>query len=220
MKRRSGGFAAYGCRKDPENKNALGVDEEAAEAVRNIYECFLNGMSKNAIVRSLNVRERGLQLLTKICKPRNFVIIGLKLIALEPCLKDRVICRKDTRDSTVLTDRITHGGFNVRGNLIQYKKQGLSNTFAQLGDFPGQLQRFIGRIDDHESGISAAVRPTAKMLHTRLRIDKFDSSVSSTKTSKPLASNSFASREDTVLFPHPPLPHIIIFMSLCSFLTL
>ena len=62
MKRRNGefigGFAAYGYRKNPKDKNALIVDNEAAEVVKNIYEWFLNGMSKNAIVRNLN--ERGI----------------------------------------------------------------------------------------------------------------------------------------------------------------
>lgn len=62
MKRRNGefigGFAAYGYMKNPKDKNALIVDEEAAEVVKNIYEWFLDGMSKNAIVRNLN--ERGI----------------------------------------------------------------------------------------------------------------------------------------------------------------
>lgn len=60
MKRRNGefigGFAAYGYMKNPKDKNALIVDEEAAEVVKNIYEWFLDGMSKNAIVRNLNDR--------------------------------------------------------------------------------------------------------------------------------------------------------------------
>lgn len=58
MKRRNGefigGFAAYGYRKNPKDKNSLIVDEEAAEVVKNIYEWFLDGMSKNAIVHKLN----------------------------------------------------------------------------------------------------------------------------------------------------------------------
>lgn len=60
MKRRNGefigGFAAYGYRKNPKDKNALIVDEEAAEIVKNIYEWFLDGISKNAIVHNLNDR--------------------------------------------------------------------------------------------------------------------------------------------------------------------
>lgn len=60
MKRRNGefigGFAAYGYKKSPKDKNALIVDEEAAEIVKNIYEWFLDGMSKNAIVHNLNDR--------------------------------------------------------------------------------------------------------------------------------------------------------------------
>ncbi|MNW51777.1 Recombinase [compost metagenome] len=58
MKRRNGefigGFAAYGYMKNPKDKNALIVDEEAAEVVKNIYTWFLDGMSKNAIVHNLN----------------------------------------------------------------------------------------------------------------------------------------------------------------------
>lgn len=49
-----GGFAAYGYMKKPKDKNALVVDEEAAEVIKNIYAWFLNGMSKNAIVHTLN----------------------------------------------------------------------------------------------------------------------------------------------------------------------
>lgn len=51
-----GGFAAYGYMKNPKDKNALIVDEEAAEVVKSIYGWFLDGMSKNAIVRRLNDR--------------------------------------------------------------------------------------------------------------------------------------------------------------------
>lgn len=49
-----GSFAAYGYMKDPEDKNALVIDEEAAEHVKDIFAWFLEGMSKNAIVRKLN----------------------------------------------------------------------------------------------------------------------------------------------------------------------
>lgn len=58
MKRRSGehigSFAAYGYKKDPARKNALVVDEEAAEVVQKIFQQFLAGESKNSIVRYLN----------------------------------------------------------------------------------------------------------------------------------------------------------------------
>ena len=58
MKRRNGehigSFAAYGYIKDPNDKNALVVDGEAAEVVREIFTKFLDGMSKNAIVHYLN----------------------------------------------------------------------------------------------------------------------------------------------------------------------
>lgn len=58
MKRRNGehigSFAAYGYLKDPNDKNALIVDEEAAAVVRDVFQMFLDGMSKNAIVHHLN----------------------------------------------------------------------------------------------------------------------------------------------------------------------
>ncbi|WP_340024747.1 recombinase family protein [Paenibacillus sp. FSL K6-1096] len=49
-----GSFAPFGYLKNPNDKNALIIDEAAAAVVRNIYSSFLGGMSKNAIVRSLN----------------------------------------------------------------------------------------------------------------------------------------------------------------------
>lgn len=49
-----GSFAVYGYLKDPENKNALVIDEEAARHVSSIFMWFLSGMSKNAIVHRLN----------------------------------------------------------------------------------------------------------------------------------------------------------------------
>ena len=58
MKRRKGefigSFAPYGYRKDPENKNHLLIDEEAAEVVREIFRLFLDGMSKRGIAVRLN----------------------------------------------------------------------------------------------------------------------------------------------------------------------
>ena len=50
-----GAFAPYGYSKDPNDKNTLIVDEEAAQVVRDIYSWFVNeGMSKLGIVKKLN----------------------------------------------------------------------------------------------------------------------------------------------------------------------
>lgn len=50
-----GAFAPYGYAKDPENKNHLIIDEEAAQVVRTIFQWFVSqGMSKNGIARRLN----------------------------------------------------------------------------------------------------------------------------------------------------------------------
>lgn len=51
-----GAFAPYGYLKNPDNKNAFIVDEEAAEVVREIFSLYLDGMSKSSIVRYLNDR--------------------------------------------------------------------------------------------------------------------------------------------------------------------
>lgn len=50
-----GAFAPYGYQKDPENKNALVVDENAALVVQDIYRWFvLEGMNMRSIARRLN----------------------------------------------------------------------------------------------------------------------------------------------------------------------
>ena len=48
-------FAPYGYKKDPNDKNSLIVDEEAAEVVKSIYHWFVNeGYSKMGIAKRLN----------------------------------------------------------------------------------------------------------------------------------------------------------------------
>lgn len=50
-----GAFAPYGYIKDPEDKNALLIDEDAAQTVRDIFTWFLSdGMSKAGIAKRLN----------------------------------------------------------------------------------------------------------------------------------------------------------------------
>ena len=50
-----GAFATYGYKKDPNNKNSLLVDDEAAEVVKSIYHWFVNeGYSKMGIAKRLN----------------------------------------------------------------------------------------------------------------------------------------------------------------------
>ena len=50
-----GAFAPYGYKKDSQDKNALAIDEAAAQIVRDVFNWFLNdGMSKAGIVKRLN----------------------------------------------------------------------------------------------------------------------------------------------------------------------
>lgn len=49
-----GSWAPYGYRKDPNNKNALLIDPEAAEIVRKIFTLYLNGHGIKRIAQELN----------------------------------------------------------------------------------------------------------------------------------------------------------------------
>lgn len=49
-----GSFAPYGYQKDPENKNALLPDPEAAQVVQDMFVWYLQGMGKGAIAAQLN----------------------------------------------------------------------------------------------------------------------------------------------------------------------
>jgi len=49
-----GAFAPYGYIKDPNNKNRLVVDEEAAEIVRYVFSLYLSGVGVTSIARRLN----------------------------------------------------------------------------------------------------------------------------------------------------------------------
>jgi hypothetical protein len=50
-----GAFAPYGYKKDPDNKNRLIVDEDAAKIVRDVFNWFVyDGVSKRGIARKLN----------------------------------------------------------------------------------------------------------------------------------------------------------------------
>jgi len=49
-----GSWAPYGYRKDPNNKNTLLIDPEAAEIVKEIFEWYRNGCGINKIAQELN----------------------------------------------------------------------------------------------------------------------------------------------------------------------
>jgi DNA invertase Pin-like site-specific DNA recombinase len=50
----TGSFAPYGYMRDPNNKNSMVIDEEAAEVVRKIFNMFLSGMGYHLIAKELN----------------------------------------------------------------------------------------------------------------------------------------------------------------------
>lgn len=49
-----GAFAPYGYEKDPQDKNSLLIDEQAAQVVRDMFTWFVAGMSKAGIAKKLN----------------------------------------------------------------------------------------------------------------------------------------------------------------------
>jgi len=49
-----GSYAPYGYIKDPNNKNRLVIDSEAAEVVKRIFNMYIFGMGKQAIAKKLN----------------------------------------------------------------------------------------------------------------------------------------------------------------------
>lgn len=49
-----GAFAPYGYIKDPNNKNHLIVDEEAAEIVRHVFDLYLKGFSCSLTLRRIS----------------------------------------------------------------------------------------------------------------------------------------------------------------------
>ena len=49
-----GAFAPYGYKKDPNNKNKLIIDDEAAKVVKRIFEMRVNGIANEKIMRILN----------------------------------------------------------------------------------------------------------------------------------------------------------------------
>ena len=53
-----GAFAPYGYKKDPDNKNHLIPDEDAAKVVQEIFAKKISGMSGNEIAKYLNEMRR------------------------------------------------------------------------------------------------------------------------------------------------------------------
>ncbi len=52
-----GAFTPYGYIKNPENKNHLLIDEEAAEVVRYVFDLYINGMGFTSIAKRLNAEK-------------------------------------------------------------------------------------------------------------------------------------------------------------------
>ena len=117
MKRRNGqhigSFAAYGWLKDPENKNALILDEEAASVINQMADMLLSGMGLTGIAVWLN--EHGVLCPSQYKKEK----LGLKYQ--NPFVVGRALwCASTVR--RILTDRMLCGDL-VQGKyrVISYK---------------------------------------------------------------------------------------------------
>ncbi len=117
MKRRRGqhigSFAAYGWLKDPEDKNALILDEEAAGVINHMADMLLSGMGLTGIAVWLN--EHGVLCPSQYKKER----LGLKYE--NPFVSERALwCATSVR--RILTDRMLCGDLvQGRYRMISYK---------------------------------------------------------------------------------------------------
>lgn len=117
MKRRNGqhigSFAAYGWLKDPENKNALILDEEAAGVINDMADMLLSGMSLNGITIYLN--EHGI-----LC-PAEYKRKKLGLKYANPSMSERPLWSATTV-RRILTDPMMCGDLiQGRYRTISYK---------------------------------------------------------------------------------------------------
>ena len=117
MKRRNGqhigSFAAYGWLKDPENKNSLILDEEAAGVINDMADMLLSGMSLNGITIYLN--EHGI-----LC-PAEYKRKKLGLKYANPSMSERPLWSATTV-RRILTDPMMCGDLiQGRYRTISYK---------------------------------------------------------------------------------------------------
>lgn len=130
MKRRKGefigGYAIYGYCKDERNKNRLVVDEYAADIVRSIYRRKLEGMSAQAIVRTIYMSfDKGMHP-AEIAEKLN--ALEIRTIKNNPwtgesvknILRNEKYCGDVLMQKTYTVDCLTHKTKKNEGEVEQY----------------------------------------------------------------------------------------------------
>lgn len=147
-----GAFAPYGYIKDPEDKNSIIIDEEAAQVVRDIFNWFvIDGMSKRGIALKLN--EMG------ILNPTAY--------------KQRVLKLKYRNPGTDMNDGLWMGA-NIYtllknemyiGNMVQGRNRIISYKVHTQISVPEEEWYIVP--NTHEPIISRELFEQAQLLHSR-----------------------------------------------------
>lgn len=124
MKRRQGqyigGSPVYGYRKDPENKNRLIIDPEAAAVVRQVFQWALDGHGKQSIASMLNSRG--------IVNPSRYKM-ERGLVCNHPVKNDSPLWNKTT------VWRILHNEMYI-GNMVQGRAKKISYKSKTIVSVP------------------------------------------------------------------------------------
>ena len=154
-----GSYAPYGYIKDPDNKNHLIIDEEAAENVKRIFNMYIAGMGKQAIARKMNEE--------KILNPTEYK----RLI-----LKNNYTNSNKLKDTSYWTYSTINHILNNEvyvGNLVQHKSEVKAYNIHKKVSVPKDEWCIVKNV--HSPIISQEDFETVqKMLSTKRRKIDFD----------------------------------------------
>ncbi len=154
-----GSYAPYGYIKDPDNKNHLIIDEEAAKNVKRIFNMYISGMGKQAITKKLNKE--------KILNPTEYKRLILK--------NNYTNSNKLNGNSYWTYSTINHILNNevYVGNLVQHKSEVKAYNIHKKVSVPKNEWCIVKNV--HSAIISEEDFETVqKMLSTKRRKIDFD----------------------------------------------
>ncbi|MEA5010263.1 MAG: recombinase family protein [Angelakisella sp.] len=150
-----GGFPAYGYQKDPQDKNKLVIDTEAAQVVRQIYQWCLEGHGKQYIANKLN--DMGVKNPTKYKQQKGWGYVN------GAAVDDYGLWNKTT------VSRILHNEMYT-GVMVQGRKKKISYKSTRVTDVP--QQKWIRVEGTHEAIIDAAAyQRVQELIRPRTRTD-------------------------------------------------
>jgi len=134
-----GNYAAYGYKKDPENKNKLIVDEPAAKVVRDIFKWKIEGFSADWIAKKLNE--------TGVPSPLEYKKLnGCRFFSGFKGKNNGKPTWQYAQVSRILNNEI------YTGELVQKKRQKINYKIKELRDVPPE--KWIRAKSTHEAIIS------------------------------------------------------------------